>query len=610
LVSVTDQPSDNSASGSEVRRCYECSRASRNTKEVVHNGLQLVRVRYGLPYSELPDCEPAWLGRYLSFLLLQGKERAPVAFPRRQLSRDGRCILQRLRRHERWELAQSLSSIKRNLPAGCKRHTPSCRMSWEASVTSSPPPPSSDYLDFVRSEVSRILPACWDSDYGSFVGNHLPNASARSRKKSRADLLWAGRRSEFLNVCLRETDLKPEITARYKEVLSAGKVRPLLIPDENIDLLGPLHKCLYGALRRCPWLLCGPPTEKLMESVLQGRHQTSVDLVSATDNLDLTVTRTILDALFFTSVKVPRSIRSLAYSSLALVFEGSGGASMMVSHGQMMGTYLSFPLLCVHSYCAARWAARFDVNARFLVNGDDTVISATRPVAAVDYPSGYLLNDLKTIRAENVVELNSTTFLRRRGKWREVRHLRRGGALTNYAGMMHMASAVRSSVVWSDSFVRARIGRAWGFLPSQLGLHVASHASFKREKTLGHRRLATRLPEPPLVTSEFLMVVRGRQPTPLESEVVRSLLWVSGREGRKRDEFDPSIGQVRRTYSYRSSPVRSQLSFVGRLAADRCFRVHPPVLSVVPRDYISAEDSRGLDELDLWREAFDSLVIE
>jgi hypothetical protein len=106
------------------------------------------------------------------------------------------------------------------------------------------------------------------------------------------------------------------------------------------------------------------------------------------------------------------------------------------------------------------------------------------------------------------------------------------------------------------------------------------------------------------------MVVRGRQPTPLESEVVRSLLWVSGREGRKRDEFDPSIGQVRRTYSYRLCPVRSQLSFVGRLAADRCFRVLPPVLSVIPRDYVSAEDSRGLDELDLWREAFDSLVIE
>jgi len=369
-------------------------------KETVHNGLLQVRVRYGLPYCELPDCELVELGRFLSFLLLQGKVRTSVAFPRRQVrGKDGLCSLQRLRRHERWELAHSLASIKRNLPAGCSRHTPSCQQSWEAAVTSQPPPPSDEYLRFVRSEVTRIFPSFWDRDYGRFVGDHLPNSSARLIPKTRGDLLWAGRRSEFLNKCLTETEVSPEIKARYKEVMSAGKRRPLLIPDEQIDLLGPLHKCIYAALRKCDWLLCGPPTEERMTSVLTGRYQTSVDLVAATDNLHLTVTRTILDALFFTSVKVPRSIRRLAYGSLALLFEGTGGASKMVLHGQMMGTYLSFPLLCVHSYCAARWAARDEVNARFLVNGDDTVISAARPIVAMDYPHGYLLNDLKTIRA-------------------------------------------------------------------------------------------------------------------------------------------------------------------------------------------------------------------
>jgi len=274
-----------------------------------------------------------------------------------------------------------------------------------------------------------------------------------------------------------------------------------------------------------------------------------------------------------------------------------------------MGTYLSFPLLCVHSYCAARWAARDDCKARFLVNGDDCVISASRSIIAQDYPQGYVLNDDKTIRAENVAEVNSTAFLRRGGRWRLVRHLRRGGALTSdYAGMMHIASAVRTSVVWSDAFVRSRVGQRWGFLPSQLGLPAKSHAAFKRERTLRDRRNPTCLPEPPAVRSERLVVVRGRQPTPVESEAVRSILWAEGREGGKRDVWSPSCGSIRRTYSYRSRPAWSRLSFVGQVLSAKARGSQAPVLSIVPRDFVSEEEMRGFAELDHWRDAFGSLV--
>jgi len=602
-----------SASGSQDKRCFSCSASERRTKETVHVGMSLIRVRYGLPYSELPDLIPAELGRYLNFLLQQGKERTSVAFPRRQLKRgeNGLCDLQRLRRHERWELAHSVSSIKRNLPAGCVRHTPSARVSWEARALSTPPPSSPEYLAFVRAVVTQALPAGWDRDYARFVGDHLPNATARVEKSSRADRIWSGRRGEFFNLAAKESEMTHVFSARYKDVLSAGKMRPLLIPDERIDLLGPVHKCLYAALRRNSWCLCGPPTEERMTSVCVGRYQTSVDLVNATDNLSLDVTRAILDAAFFTSVKIPRSVRRLAYNSLAMTFESSDGSIKTVQHGQMMGTYLSFPLLCLHSYCAARWAARFDENARFLVNGDDCVISATRAVVARDYPLGYQLNDGKTIRAENVVEVNSTAFLRRGGKWREVRHLRRGGAVaSDYAGMMHIASAVRTSVVWSDAFVRSRIGKGWGFMPSQLELSVRSHAAFKRERNLRSRRNPTCLPSLPLTKSEKLMVVSGRRPTPVESEAVRSLLWETGREGGgKRDEYAPSRGHIRRTYSYRACAIRSNLSFVSQILGARLCPSQT-VRSVVPRDFVSEEESWGLTMLDLWRDAVDSLACE
>jgi hypothetical protein len=600
-------PPDKSASGSGVKRCGGCSKNDRLTKQVVHNGLTMLRVRYGLPYCELPDCDASELSRLLSFLLLQGKERPSVVFPRRQvvgMSIDGLCRLQRLGRRHRWELALGMSSIKRNLPPGCRACTPSRLKLWETLACSQPPPPSVEYLDHVRRVSARLFPSGWDRHYRSFVGNHLPNPTARKPLKSRADLLWAGRRDEFFTATTCESDLPSELTARYKEVMSAGKCRPLLIFDEAVELLGPMHKCMYRHLRGFDWLLCGPPTEERMASVCVREYQTSVDLVNATDGLSHQVALAILDNAFFTSVKIPRSLRALAKASLGPTFVGSGGVVRRVTHGQMMGSYLSFPLLCIQSYCAALWAARFDPESRFLVNGDDVVISANRGVTVQDYPSGFRLNSDKTIVARNVADVNSTTFLRGKGgRWREVRHLRRGGAPTDYGGMMHMASAVLSAgPTWVDAYQRARIGRRWGFLPSQLG-HT-SYAAFLRERQMSQRRYFTPLPCLDSCQDETsLRRVYGRDPRPLESEALRAFLWRVGRRGGcKRDEFAPSCGRIRRTYGYRARPCKYLLSFVGPRVRRLVARRSPvPRFFLVPDEFETEEEERASIELAKFR---------
>nr|WAK77847.1 MAG: hypothetical protein [Botourmiaviridae sp.] len=617
-VAHVTRPVDNSTSGSTVKRCFECSQSDRFTKETIHNGMQLLRVRYGLPYAELPDCKPVELSRFLSFLLLQGKERTSVAFPRRQKKiqknttnceeKIGLCSLQRLCRRDRWALAHGCSSIKRNLPKSCKRHTPSARQAWEANACSQPPfPPSSGYLQHVRRVVTGSFRPGWDRNYHSFVGNHVPNPSARACKNS-ADALWAGRRSEFITATTSEMEVTPPaMTGRYKDVLSAGKSRPMLIFDESIELLAPLHKLLYSHLAKQDWLLCGPPTDKKMASVLVNAYQTSVDLVAATDGLDLTVTEAILDALFFTSVKIPRTLRAFAKSSLRPTFLGLGGKVKRISHGQMMGAYLSFPLLCIHSYCAATWAARDQVGARFLVNGDDTVISAGRVISVQDYPTGYRLNADKTIRAENVAELNSTVFLRSGGKWREVRHLRRGGAVADFPGMIHMAKAVMVTPGFVDAYQRCRIGRRWGFLPSQLG--HKTYPAYIRERGLRVRRTWTALPEPSdeVVFPEELDRITGRDPTPVEAEALRVVMWNYGRwGGLKRDVFSPSCGKVRRSYHYRAQPCKSHLSFVGsgrpKLSA---LREKAAGYALVPASFMSEEEMRGLADLEQFRRNWD-----
>jgi len=606
------RPVDNSASGSTVKRCYECSRASRDTKETIHNGLLLLRVRYGIPYCELPDSKPCDLSRFLSFLLLQGKERASVVFPRCQRrGEDGLCKLQRLCRRDRWALSHSISSIKRNLPSGCRRHTPSVRSSWEENVLSQPPPSSPEYLAHVRRVATQVFRPGWDRRYNDFVGRHVPNSTSRFPKKSRADHLWAGRRSEFFNACTRECEIGTTFFARYKEVQSAGKKRPLLIYDESIDLLGPIHCMIYDHLRKTDWLLCGPPTEERMRSVLVNEYQTSVDLVAATDGLRHDVALTLLDSLFFTSVKIPRTLRSLAKGSLSPVFEGEDGELKRVRQGQMMGAYLSFPLLCLQSYCAATWAARDCEGARFVVNGDDCVISAGRYITMQDYPQGYRLNDDKTIRAKNVAEVNSTCFLRMGSKWREVRHVRRVGSTSDFSGMMHMAKAVLSSQKMVDAFQRCRIGRRWGFLPSQLGHY--GYPAHLREQGLRVRRTFTPLPEPVVDCSfpEELVVITGRDPTAVEAERLKSIFWVHGRMGGlKRDVFDPSCGQVRRTYGYRKVARYSSLSFVGSMRKLNYQLRRKPGWFVVPATYRSEEEEKGLEELERLRSDWDQGFID
>jgi len=383
----------------------------------------------------------------------------------------------------------------------------------------------------------------------------------------------------------------------------------MLIYDEGCDVLAPLHRLLYNVLeRRTDWLLVGPPTEQRVTSTCTNEYQTSVDLVAATDGLAHDVSETILDTLFFTSVKIPRSVRSLAKASLSPFFKDGEGVLRRVRHGQMQGAYLSFPLLCLHSFCAASWAARDCEDPRFLVNGDDTVISAEREVIGRDYPPGYQLNDNKTIRGKNVVEVNSTVFLRRGGRWREVRHLRRGGGLScEFSGVLHMASAVlKSGDVWVDAFVRSRIATKWGILPSQLGFDT--YPSFKREKGMIRRsaRVFTDLPTSDCKQDESsLRRIYGRDPRPEENEALRAHFWDAGRlGGLKRAVFSPSRWKIWRSYAYTKVPPRIFCTFVGYGKARQLLRSRKKTARwfLVPDQFATEEEDLGSFVLELFRQ--------
>jgi len=380
----------------------------------------------------------------------------------------------------------------------------------------------------------------------------------------------------------------------------------LTIFEERIDLLGPLHKCLNSHLSKFDWLLKGPPTPEKIETAVRGHSKfTSVDLVSATDNLPLDVAEAILSTLLARCTKVPGGIRLLAVNSLRPLVRGPWGTYEEVTHGQMMGGYLSFPLLCLQSYLAARWASKGHA-ANFLVNGDDTLIASDTFVDQEKYPRGFVLNLEKTIHSENTVEINSTVFLGTKGKWRQVHHLRRGGATADYAGMLHLAAACRDRNEWTDAFLRARIGRRWGFLPSQLGLHPESYVAYSVGYAM--RRYHTDLPDLSGDVPDIGLEYRRGVPAEDEIGALSGLLWEKGRPVAEKRAEPPSQGKLRRSYQYISSKVRRNKNYLFHIASSRVLaRKDREGVYAVPADYTPYEEQRRVREIDLFTIADDEV---
>jgi hypothetical protein len=206
-------------------------------------------------------------------------------------------------------------------------------------------------------------------------------------------------------------------------VQSAGKPRPLTKFSYEALLLKPLHKTLYGWLSRRPWLLRGEPTKEALNRagfVEDAGLLTSGDYRSATDNLPIEVAEVVLEEARRNSVVVPDSVWVYALRMLRpqvhAVLHGVE-ESFVVTKGQMMGSYLSFPLLCFQNYAAFRWArALSGRKERFplLINGDDILFQSDPEFSRVWEQAvssvGLEVEPTKTSRSYDFASLNSTLF--------------------------------------------------------------------------------------------------------------------------------------------------------------------------------------------------------
>jgi len=340
----------------------------------------------------------------------------------------------------------SFQSIKKGLPDSCPCMESEMLSKLVSSFSRPPPSLPPGYLDFVVRRTQHLFPEGWDlkSNYvrrcetsspplaAVAVFDRLPgDCPSRGSRSTGGSLGECGRRGftqdRFLDAVLHGTgvsDRKPG--AEGLVVQSSGKPRPLTKFEVDSIILDPLHKTVYDVLSRQKWLLRGSPDSRVLKRA--GFRQGAGDLVSgdyasATDNLSIEVAEAIMGVITRNARLVPRSVCDLSLRVLRPLlsfFEGEITVEPRV--GQMMGSKLSFPLLCLQNRLAFEWSFRnTGVSARSvpcLINGDDILFQRSDHFgrwSAVVEGVGLVVETTKTDVSPNFGTINSTLLVWERG---------------------------------------------------------------------------------------------------------------------------------------------------------------------------------------------------
>jgi len=281
----------------------------------------------------------------------------------------------------------AFQSIKKLLPASCKCMEADLLKSLMGTLTSPPTLLPAGYLKFVRKRVLSLFRKGWDSSiYENFCYVNSPGL-AGTTDSSRLEGGCLGAVNDQVTLLDRSLGFIPydtrSIDAQLIVVQSAGKPRALTKFSSEELVLRPLHKSIYEHLSRTvPWLCRGDPSAAKLKKAGFERGKgilVSGDYRSATDNLSLEVAETILDALLETSF-VPESVCAHARAVLRpTLWNLEEDMEFRVTRGQMMGSYLSFPLLCLQNFLSFDYARTEAGLPRMpiLINGDDILFQSS-----------------------------------------------------------------------------------------------------------------------------------------------------------------------------------------------------------------------------------------
>jgi len=374
------------------------------------------------------------------------------------------------------------NSIKKLQPASCRCMEAPLVYSVADHFKSAPPSLPLGYLSFVKRVTRDMFPFGWDSHYERDVlGVDPPLSGCEETPRS-----WGGvhgfstngsikyctsttgskpfDQAAYIDACLNGLDRKLSTRSYLTVVQSAGKPRPLSKFSADALHLKPLHKAIYDRLSGFSWLNRGDFTSDGLRgagfSFVEGEMLFSGDYKSATDNLSIEVAETILSTLLSTTVSVPGSIKAYAMDILRpMLFN----LELMIddfqpTRGQMMGSLLSFPLLCIQNRLAFLWSGHtvgIDCSEfPCLINGDD-ILFRSGPHFGAHWMSVVSSLSLEVERSKTSVSatfgsLNSTLCVRRGRRYVVVPTVR--------MGMLRESESLCSLAKGFDDFIKGLRG--------------------------------------------------------------------------------------------------------------------------------------------------------
>jgi len=272
----------------------------------------------------------------------------------------------------------TLNSFKKGLPEPCK-----CSLAQLESqfIERSRQPfiPDARYVKHVKRITRSIFKPGWDRGYIERVqSNSCSLAASAELPRSQLGSFGVLGKGELDDISNGRKEC-PDHGCVLSTIMSDGKPRVLVKTPAAWQSLRPLHSSIYDRLSKESWLLRGEPTLSKVDGIRKGMKKNekflSGDYTSATDFLSIEIAEAALVEMKRSSSEIPPSIWRLAFKSLRPLIHTKENFAYRLKRGQMMGSLLSFPLLCLQNYFATTYVLG---KRPMLINGDDLLTRCTK----------------------------------------------------------------------------------------------------------------------------------------------------------------------------------------------------------------------------------------
>nr|UQB76057.1 RNA-dependent RNA polymerase [Flumine narna-like virus 59] len=270
-------------------------------------------------------------------------------------------------------------------------------------------------------------------------------------------------REQYLSIFRAAVDEKPMVKP-------VGLCEPLKVrviskgPPLTYTSLVPLQKWMWSSLKKHKvFALIGrmvteEDVQRCLGGMLSGDEAVSGDYKASTDNLHSWVSEAIAEEIFAILVEnmskefyldLPRyflrDLKILFIRALTRhIFEGADGEFFTQKEGQLMGSIISFPILCIANAALCRFALELangetyrltdkgrDKLAPLLINGDDCLLRGRRDVLRKYWEkicafAGLESSVGKTYFSDSFCTINSTIFELEGWSWKERKTINMG----------------------------------------------------------------------------------------------------------------------------------------------------------------------------------------